>query len=253
MEKWQRDGYDSFGAWRRADQKRRDDAKKAARADAKKAARADAAAGAATAPPLPLPPQPVVLAIPIPKDVQDVTVRQSCPGPTCSAYGTLHSHQKRVRVAKVPIASVVRQLATPVAATSVTLTDPDVASPPRRQLGISYERVEVTPGGSRIHTLERTTPRGSMLTASYTSPTRYPGYLSPNASHRYTASGASWWSQLNLSDASRAAAARGKRKAGIPPALHAQRVQRKRSPPSPPPAAEVEAECDCGDRCVWRV
>ena len=166
MEKWQREGYDSFGAWRRADQKRRD--------DEKKAARADAAAAAAAAPLLPPPPQPVVLAMPIPEGVRDVRVKdvRGCPGPTCSLtgvtgcslYGTKHVHCKRVRVATVPIASVVRLLPIPVTPTTVTETDGMAGSPPRQKLGTLYERVDVTPGGSRVHTLERTTPRGSRLT-----------------------------------------------------------------------------------------
>ena len=243
MEKWQREGHDSFGAWRRADQKRRD--------DEKKAARADAAAAAAAAPLLPPPPQPVVIAMPIPEGVRDVRVKdvRGCPGPTCSLsgvtgcslYGTKHVHCKRVRVATVPIASVVRLLPIPVTPTTVTETDGMAGSPPRQKLGTLYERVDVTPGGSRVHTLERTTPRGSRLTTTYTSPA-----AAPNASreYRHTASG-----QLNLSDASRAAKARGKRKAGIPPAPHAQRQRRSLSPLPSDADSEPEFEAACESVC----
>jgi hypothetical protein len=209
MEKWQLDGFDSFGEWRRADQKRRDDAKKAARAAA-----------------APLPPPPlraVALAMPVAADARDVCVLASCPGSTCSGHGTAHVHHKRVRLAAVPMTPVVGQLATPIMPTTVTLTDPEAQSPPRRQLqksGELLEHVEVTPGGSRMHHLERTTPRGTQLTAQYKSPKGVPD------------AGVSWersrdaYQKLRLSDASRSALACKKRKAGIPPALHAQRQPR---------------------------
>ena len=212
MEKWQREGFDSFKAWRLADQKRRDDAKRAARA----------AAAAARSPPLP--PQPVALAMPFAADARVVSVRHFCPGITCTIYGTAHSHIKRVRVAEVPIASMVRQLEVPIAPTTVTVTDPDVDSPPRRKLGTSHETVEVTPNGSREHTLERTTPRGSRISTKYKSPPQYPTAEEPAAPYRYSPGGSSLWPRL--SDASRAAQARGKRKAGVAPMLHAQRQPR---------------------------
>lgn len=207
MEKWQRDGFNSFGEWRRADQKRRDDAKKVARAAA-----------------APLPPPPlraVALAMPVAADARDVCVSASCPGSTCSLHGTAHVHRKRVRLADVPMTPVVGLLATPIMPTAVTLTDPEAQSPPRRQLQKSLlEYVEVTPGGSRVHHLERTTPRGTQLSAQYKSPKGVPD------------AGVSWersrdaYQKLRLSDASRSALACKKRKAEIPPALHAQRQPR---------------------------
>ena len=225
MEKWQRDGFDSFGEWRRADQKRREDAKKAARAAA-----------------APLPPPPlraVALAMPVAADARDVCVLASCPGSTCSGHGTAHVHRKRVRLADVPMTPVVGILTTPIMPTTVTLTDPEARSPPRRQLQTSgelLEHVEVTPGGSRMHHLERTTPRGTQLTAQYKSPKGVPD------------AGVSWersrdaYQKLRLSDASRSALACKKRKAGIPPALHAQRQPRLCEE-----CGERRAVCCCSD------
>ena len=161
MEKWQREGFESFGAWRRADQKRRDDAKRAARALPEVR---------------PSPPQPVTMAMPIAADAQEVYVRTGCPwGSTCTLHGRAHSHRRRVRLAKVPLALVVQQLAAPVPPTTVMLTDPDVASPPRRQIaatGQVHDMVELTPGGSRVHRLERMTPRGSCVSSQQITPLR---------------------------------------------------------------------------------
>ena len=213
MEKWQRDGFDSFGAWRRADQKRRDDARRAALA---------AAASPKTPPPLAM-----ALAMPIAADARDVYVLASCPGITCSGHGTAHVHQKRVRLASVPVAPVVGQVATPVMPLTVTLTDPEAQSPPRRQLqksGELLERVEVTSSGSRVHHLERMTPRGSRLTAEYRSPKGMPD------------PGVSWersrdaYAKLRLSDTSRSAHAHMKRKAGIPATAQPQAQVRERVP-----------------------
>ena len=213
MEKWQRDGFDSFGAWRRADQKRRDDARRAARA--------------AAASPTPPPPLAMALAMPIATDARDVDVLASCSGITCSGHGTAHVHRKRVRLASVPVAPVVGQVATPVMPLTVTLTDPEAQSPPRRQLqksGELLERVEVTSSGSRVHHFERMTARGSRLTAEYRSPKGMPD------------PGVSWersrdaYAKLRLSDTSRSAHARMKRKAGIFATAQPQAQVRSRVP-----------------------
>lgn len=66
------------------------------------------------------------------------------------------------------------------------------------------ENVELTPHGSRVHKLERTTPRGSRLMAEYTSP-------HSNQFARYEA-----LQKLRLSTRSVTAQARKRRKAGVP-------------------------------------
>ena len=160
MEKWQRQGFESFRAWRLAEQKRRDDAKKAARAEAAR--------------PSPAPLLAVALAMPVAPGTRDACVLDSCPGSTCTGHGTAHAHRKRVRLASVPFASVVGQLPTPIVPLTVTMTDPEARhGDPRRHLektGEILESVELTPGGSRVHRLERTTPRGTRRTAEYSSP-----------------------------------------------------------------------------------
>ena len=183
LEKWQRDGFESFGAWRRADQKRRDDAKRAARA----------AASAPSPSPSPLA---VALAMPFASGAREVNVMHTCPS-TCTLRGKPHCHTKRVRIASTPIAPVIGQLVTPVAPLTLTITDPDMVvtlalqpdaprhlaphiqaplalatreSSPRAHFRGSQEHIQVTPGGSRVHKMERATPRGTRLTAEYTSP-----------------------------------------------------------------------------------
>ena len=131
----------------------------------------------------------------------------------CTAYGTAHKHRKRVRLASVPVASLLGQLAIPVTPLTVTQTDPNPPTPPRRQLeesGQLHERVEVTPGGSRAHMLERTTPGGTTRTATYTSPGGW--------NDRTLA-----MEKLQQCDKSRAAQARAMRKAGVPAAPQAKR------------------------------
>ena len=219
MEKWQRDGFESFGAWRRADQKRRDDAKR----DAKRAARA--AAAAPSPPPLAVH---VVLAKPFAagtREVNDVYWQTRIHG-CCS-------HHKRVRIADVAFAPVVGPVVMPITPLTLTATDYKMAmtlerprgedapkqlapllikkalsaaaaaadyagavgvfeeswanqlephmqmpsaalrqtqSSPKAQFRGYQEHIQVTPGGSRVHKIERTTPGGTHLTAEYTSP-----------------------------------------------------------------------------------
>ena len=138
-------------------------------------------------------------------------------GSKCTLYGTAHSHRKRVRLASMPVASLLGQLATPVAPLTVTMTDSDPPTPPRRQLeksGQLHERVEVTPGGSRAHMLERTTPGGTTRTATYTSPRSPPGGWNDRTLAM---------EKLQQCDKSRAAQARAMRKAGVPAAPQAKR------------------------------
>ena len=63
------------------------------------------------------------------------------------------------------------------------------------------ENVQLTPQGSRVHKLERVTPRGTRLVAEYSSP----------HGDRHKA-----FQKLRLSDRSMAAQARKRRKAGVP-------------------------------------
>ena len=236
MERWQRDGYESFGAWRRADQKRRDDAKREARA-----------AAAAAAPSHAPPPLAVTLAMPLAPGARDACVMDTCPGKTCTQYGTTHCHRKCVRIATTPTAPVVGLLTAPVAALTFTITDPDkqmamamamqpdapkqlaphirapladkMASSPQQYRGYQ-EHVQVTPGGSRVHKMERVTPHGTRLTTEYTSPAGAStgGYAATARYEWLVAAAPGDFSKpqhpLALSDRSRAAQSRAKRKLG---------------------------------------
>lgn len=112
--RWQEEGYDSFGAWRRAKEKAR-------RASAKSALQ-PASSGALTAR------QP---ALPQQQELQ-------------------------------PPASPRHE--------------------PARQFDGLREHVQVTPGGSRVHSFERSTPRGSRITSEYKSP---PGGHTLTARHEW--------------------------------------------------------------------
>ena len=63
------------------------------------------------------------------------------------------------------------------------------------------DHVVLTPRGSRVHNMERTTPGGTRLTAEYTSPNGARGEA---------------WAKLRLSERSMTAQARKRRKAGVP-------------------------------------
>ena len=63
------------------------------------------------------------------------------------------------------------------------------------------DNVVLTPQGSRVHIMERTTPGGTRLTAEYTSPNGARGEA---------------WAKLRLSERSMTAQARKRRKAGVP-------------------------------------
>jgi hypothetical protein len=94
---------------------------------------------------------------------------------------------------------------------------PRQSASPQQFCGLR-ERVDVTPGGSRVHTLERTTPRGTVLTASYTSPAggRVADQQHPLLHPRGTRDSSEPQHLLALSDASRQAASRARRDSGVP-------------------------------------
>ena len=102
MEKWQVEGFDSFGAWRRAKEK--------ARRAAAKSALQPAPSAALTA------------------QQPDLPQQQELQPPASPRHE------------------------------------------PARQFDGLREHVQVTPGGSRVHSFERSTPRGSRITSEYKSP-----------------------------------------------------------------------------------
>ena len=113
------------------------------------------------------------------------------------------------------------------------------------------ERVDVTPGGSRVHTLERTTPRGTVLTTSYTSPAggRAADQQHPLYHPRGTRDSSEPQHLLALSDASRQAASRARRDSGVPAGPRAKRAvfEREREQSSLPSAEPPQGKAS---QCV---
>ena len=96
-------------------------------------------------------------------------------------------------------------LATPLAASPATAAAQGSTSPQQVQIEMwrgVHEHVVLSPRGSRVHKLERTTPRGTRLSTEYSSP-----------------NGDRWEAlqKLRLSAAWITAQARKRRKAGVPP------------------------------------
>jgi len=120
---------------------------------------------------------------------------------------------------------------------------------PRRCIGQArdaaiVESVELTPGGRRKHTLQRTSPGGTTRTSTYISPTKAEVEADPDAYdlglERYCRRGVAVEEvACQQSDAQRSAVARKKRKAKV---LPAQQVKRACTAPGP---ARGDA-CDVG-------
>ena len=165
-----------------------------------------------------------------------------------------------------------RQLASGEFAGETDMTSPrfdrlcDRGEPPRRCIGQArdaaiVESVELTPGGRRKHTLQRTSPGGTTRTSMYISPNKadVEAIVGPD-------DGDPFYNQLGgydrmfqhemgmeqyrrrgvaveevacqQSDAQRSAVARSKRKAKVLPAQH-QQVKRACSAPAPGNACDI--------------
>ena len=128
MELWQRQGFESFGAWRRATESARRAAKKAA----------------------------------------------SLPAPTASAVNAAASPSWSSRRPPIMTQSLlwepVQPLSPPSAPNSPVQLKPSAGLLP----GGVHEHVQVTPHGSRVHTMKHTSPGGTMRVEQYVSPAGIP-------------------------------------------------------------------------------
>mmetsp|Transcript_29724 Transcript_29724/g.76883 ORF Transcript_29724/g.76883 Transcript_29724/m.76883 type:complete len:228 (+) Transcript_29724:2-685(+) len=142
MELWQRSGFESFGAWRRASEV----ARRAAKRAAKKATVVAGASPLASTTPAPPPPS---------TDLPLAAIT------TAAITASIAS----------PIAASIASPITTVSWETVQILDPPSApnSPFRGNLRLCHEQVQSTPDGSRAHTITLLSPGGTRV-HEYVSP-----------------------------------------------------------------------------------